>query len=166
MLQEQEFHDHGTLIKDTKKYWSAKDKFHALKYEVAVSLGKHIKIVYVSGSHYGSDHDLTIARSHCLPHLEENESVVADLIYASDHRVITYKPNTDQNRRENKIIGNLRQNVERMNNRIKVFNAAARWRGRRENHRDVFFAICHLVNLELDATPLNGDEPTADLIII
>lgn len=144
-----------------KFFWSGKDKFHALKYEVIVSLGKYCKIVYISGSWAGSVHDITIARQSSLLKLENGEKVVADLGYiGQDYQIITPLENTTfQNALQNRLMSNLRQNVERMNNRIKIFHSAREWRGRRENHQEVFFACCYITNLELEVTPLNGELP-------
>jgi DDE superfamily endonuclease len=151
-----------------KIYWSGKDKFHALKYEVVVSLGKYVKIVYISGGWAGSKHDLTIARRSSLLQLENGEKTVCDLGYiGQDHQIITPLPNTTlANVFQNKMMSHLRQNVERMNNRIKIFRAAREWRGRRNNHWKVFHAISYITNLELEATPLNGEEPERGLIDI
>ena len=107
--------------KRMKHYWSAKDKYHALKYEVIVSLGKYCKIVYVSGSWAGSIHDINIARNSSLLKLEDGEKVVADMGYiGQDNQIITPLPRTSfLNSLHNRIMGYLRQNVERMNKRIK-----------------------------------------------
>jgi len=146
-----------------KKYWSAKDKFHALKNEIIVSLGKHCKIIYVSCGHQGAIHDMKIARENSLTILEGEETLVVDPGYKGHQRLLNPLPGRNEEEKEqNKIINYLRQNVERMNNRIKIFNAAARWRGRKENHAHVFLAICYITNLELEVHPLNGEEPERD----
>lgn len=146
-----------------KLWWSGKDKFHALKYEVAVSLGEHCRIVFVSGSYPGSHHDLTIARNSSLLHLEDGESVVVDSGYRGDHRCIPPRNSSSEaSDRENRAMSFLRQNVERMNRRIKIFEAAKSYRGCRMNHSSVFFACCYLTNLELEVTPLNGEKPERD----
>ena len=141
-----------------KYYWSAKDKIYALKYEVGVSLGEHCKIIYVSGPCPGSVHDIKIARHSSLLHLERGEKVVADLGYiGQDNQVITPVPYTKlRNAIQNKFMGYLIQNVERMNNRIKIFNAAGLWRGKKNFHKYIFHACCYITNLELEVTPLNG----------
>jgi len=114
---------HKPTQKETmKKYWSGKDKFHALKYELLVSLGPYCKIVLVSGGYPGAVHDMTIVRQLTLPLLDINEKLVADRGYIGDHRLLTPVPEyTVESRRLNKIMNYLRQNVERMNNRVKNF---------------------------------------------
>lgn len=55
-------------------------------------------------------------------------------------------------------MGKFRVQVERMNSRIKVFNAASFFRGNLGSidfHKEIFFAICLVLNLELDFKPLN-----------
>jgi len=115
-----------------KKNWSAKDRFHALKNELVVSLGKYCKIIWVSCGHQGSTHDMKIARENSLTLLEGDETFVVDPGYKGHNRLLNPLPGRNEEEKEqNKIMNYLRQNVERMNNRIKIFNAA-RWRGRRE----------------------------------
>jgi hypothetical protein len=148
-----------------KFYWGGKDKFHALKYEIAVSLGKYNKIVFLSGGHAGSIHDITIARQYFLNILSPNESAVADTGYQGEYKFIIPMPETSyQNIYQNVIMAGYRQNVERMNNRIKIFTTARLWRGQRSNHHHVFFVICKITNLELDVSPLNGNIPKRDPI--
>ena len=77
-----------------------------------------------------SGHDLTIARYSSLKHLENGEKCVADLGYIVQvDKIITPLPNTStKNGIQNKIMGHLRQNVERINNRVKNFNCCSEWR--------------------------------------
>ena len=65
----------------TKLYWSEKDKFHALKYEIVVSLGKYSKIIYVAGPFPGYIHDYRIAKNCSLKKLKKDEKFVADSAY-------------------------------------------------------------------------------------
>jgi len=152
-----------------KHFWSAKDKFHALKYEIVVSLGNYCKIIYMSGGFPGAMNDRKVAEENSLHALVGDESYVVDEGYKkfSEPRFLTPRHgNTPEDRRINRAFAYLRQNVERMNNRIKIFRAAATWRGRRHNHSAVMLAICSITNLELEVTPLNGDEPERDAIQI
>jgi len=147
----------------TKKYWSEKDRFHALKSELVVSLGEYCKIIFGSCGHPGAIHDIKIARENSLTILEEEETFVADAGYRGDQRLLDpLAGRNEEEKEQNKIMNYLRQNVEKMNNRKKIFNAAARWRGRRENHAYIFLAICFITNLELEVHPLNGEEPERD----
>jgi hypothetical protein len=146
----------------TKLYWSEKDKFHAWKYEIMVSLGRYPKIVYFSGPYPGSIHDYRIARNCSLTKLNPNEKVCTDPAYKDKKRCMTYKEKNKKNKFYNKKIGDLRLNVERMNQRIKIFSAARRWRGKRHQHKYFFRAICYITNLELECQPLSGDLPERD----
>jgi len=142
-----------------KKFWSEKDRCHALKNEIVVSLGTYCKIIWVSCGHPGATHDMKIARENSLTLLEGEETLVVDPGYKGDQRLLNPLPGRNEEEKEqNKIMNYLRQNVERMNNRIKIFNAAAKWRGRRDNHAYIFLAICYITNLELEVHPLNGEE--------
>jgi len=110
---------------------------------------------------------MKIAKENSITLLEGEETLVVDPGYQGHERLLNPLPgNTEEEKEQNKIMNYLRQNVERMNNRIKIFNAAARWRGRKENHAYIFLSICYITNLELEVHPLNGEEPERDVIEI
>ena len=79
----------------TKLYWSGKDKFHAWKYEIMVSLGRYSKTVHVAGPFPGVIHDLRIARNCSQTKLKKDEKVSADSAY-KDKRCLLKKENTDK----------------------------------------------------------------------
>jgi len=128
-------------------------------------LGKQNRIVYASGDYPGSIHDITIARNNFLGMLLPNESIVVDKGYRGDHRCIIPLPKTSfHNIYQNSVMGGLRQNIERINNRIKIFNIARIWRGDRDNHGNIFLLVCKITNLEMEVHPLNRDRPERDSI--
>jgi hypothetical protein len=49
------------------RYYSAKDKFHAFKYEVDVSFNPRARIIWLKGTFKGSVYDITIARNELIP---------------------------------------------------------------------------------------------------
>ena len=68
-----------------KGYWSSKDHFYALKYEVGVSLGSHNRIVHVSKAYRGAFADINISRNELLPKTPANERFLMDKGYQDDN---------------------------------------------------------------------------------
>ena len=62
------------------EYYSTKNKFHALKYEVAISMTSH-QIIWINGPYKGSVHDMKIARDKFLKQLQATERALADKGY-------------------------------------------------------------------------------------
>jgi len=70
---------------------------------------------------------MKIAKENSITLLEGEETLVVDPGYQGHERLLNPLPgNTEEEKEQNEIMNYLRQNVERMNNRIKIFNAA-RW---------------------------------------
>jgi hypothetical protein len=116
------------------------------------------KIIWISGPYAGSVHDLVMARGHLVPYLNEKKLfLLADKGYIGENCFITPvrnpKPIADID--QNILIGSVRQSIERMNKRLKVFNCLKNiWRGSFERHGLVFDVICNIMNIITEFQPL------------
>jgi hypothetical protein len=75
-------------------YWSAKDRFVALKYEIAIRAALPHEIIWVNGPFMGKISDITIARDYgFIDSLDDHEMALADLGYLGepDYLLCPYK---------------------------------------------------------------------------
>lgn len=140
-------------------YWSAKDKFSALKYEVAVTL-RNPRIIWVSGPFKGSISDISIARERngFIASMRNNEVSLADKGYVGADKLWypAKEPCTPEQRRSNYKLARLRQVIERANQRIKIFKSmAGTWRHDFEFNGKCFHVVCKITNIIFEAEPLN-----------
>ncbi|KAJ3316690.1 hypothetical protein HDV06_002988, partial [Boothiomyces sp. JEL0866] len=147
------------------KYWSGKDKFAALKYEIVVSLLEREKIIHVSDQSPGSIHDLTIFRNGLKSKLRTSEKLIADKGYIGESDfVLTPKRNYRHEVtvvEENNTIEQIRQSIERVNHRLKIFNfMSTTYRGHGIEsfrfHGECVSVICKITNLIFDKRPLSS----------
>jgi hypothetical protein len=145
-----------------RSYYSAKDKFHALKYEVAVSLNPDARIIWLCGPFVGSASDITIAREYLVPLLEAgNETMLADKGYiGEDVLICPIKENANAPLGARSIDFNLklnktRQIIERTNKRLKHFKALSSvWRHDNDLNKRCFGIIGRITNLCFSYEPL------------
>jgi len=133
------------------EYYSYKDRFHALKYEVAVSI-KFPKILWVAGPYKGAVSDIEIARQELLPSMKSCEVMLADKGYIGEpeHLLCPVKgATTDDDVRFNARHFRVRQLIERTNKRIKHFKCMGY-----EMNRKCFHIVCKLTNLTFEREPL------------
>lgn len=140
------------------EYYSYKDKFHALKYEVAISFHAP-RIIWVNGPYKGAVSDITIARDKLIPALDNGELCLADKGYVGEaqHILCPYKPpRNDYEHQVNYAINKKRQEIERINKRIKNFDCFSQeWRCQDYNfHEKCFVSVCKIVNILLEDEPL------------
>ena len=140
-----------------------KHKDIVIKYQVVCSLSDP-KIIHVSDGYPGGVHDLTIARrSGLVANLaRNNEMCIGDKAYQGPRQFVTpYKsygnrPLSPQQLEHNRILESYRNIVERMNERLKIWQVnAVRWRHPLEKHVKVFQVSAMLTNLILFFHPLN-----------
>ena len=140
-------------------YWSAKDKFYALKFELVVSL-KDPRIIWVAGAFKGSVHDLTIARLHLVQRMGPHEVLLADKGYIGElPKLLCPSRNlanvTSAQRQENREINMLRQSVERGFKRVKDFHCMkTTWRHSHDLCSQSFHIICKILNKVFESQPL------------
>jgi len=145
---------------DQAFYYSMKDRFHALKYELAVNSEPPYHIIWMSGPHYGSQADITIAREEFLTLLHPDEFALADLGYQGEAQFITpfrERPNMDQNQIvHNEKVHRLRQVIEQMNSRVKIFEVCREWKRQdyADWHGQCFRVVCKITNILLVRNPL------------
>jgi hypothetical protein len=137
--------------------WSGKDKFCALKYEVACTISNP-RIIWVNGPFVGSDSDLTIARADLLNILQPGERVLADKGYRGPDAALwtpIWAPANQAERYENRLHSQIRSKIERVNRRIKIFKCFDTiWRHDFEFNGDCFVVACLIVNILLAERPL------------
>lgn len=140
------------------EYWSGKDKFYALKYELAVSYRRPYKIIWFNGGYKGTISDIEVYRDQLKYALGNNEYLLGDKGYLGDPSLITpfKNPHGDILRDPDKLRFNhklqiRRQTIERINKRVKDWRlAASTWRGFNYDFAiTCFYVICKLVNLQL-----------------
>lgn len=151
---------------DAKRFYSVKDSYYALKYELGVSMGEDTRIVYLSPAYRGGTPDIEIARQQLKPMLEPHEFVIMDKGYQDDREPQFLSPVKEGNTpltlddlEMNRKIYELRQIVERVNKRIKHFKAFEhRWRHGHGHvmHELCFTLACKLVNVSLEYEPMNA----------
>jgi hypothetical protein len=144
--------------RNEKNLYSAKDKFHAIKFEV-VSTIKNPKIVWVSAGYAGKDADISIARDGFLARLNPGEKTIADLGYRGrDEQLVTpiMNPVCQAEIHLNEAIHRKRQIIERMNKRLKQFNCLnIRWRHQHTFLNQCFHSIALITTICLYYQPLN-----------
>ena len=138
-------------------FYSAKDKFHPLKFEVVVTIANP-RIIWVNGGFPGSKSDITIAREDLLTNLAEGERVLGDLGYRGRENALWtpfLNPRFDQETGMNVEHSRIRQVVERMNQRLKIFDCLKSvWRHEHLFLQQCFNVIAKLTNLVLISQPL------------
>lgn len=115
------------------------------------------KIVWVYGPHKGSIHDLTIARHAIVKQLQHGEQGLGDKAYiGSEHFFAPFKPAASEAQRKYNIIHHKhRQNIERVNRRLKCWQILKRcYRHDIETHHFIFYLICYITNILLMESPL------------
>lgn len=146
-----------TTLKDERTFYSAKDKFHALKYEVVVSAQKPYSILWVNGPFPGSTHDIMIARVKLVGKLG-NEVLLADLGYLGEDCFLTpiKEASTSDERAINLRMHKLRQAVERANKRLKDWDVnGVLWRSSDHAfHGTCFLTVSKLVQFNFRFEPL------------
>lgn len=140
------------------QYWSAKDRFYAVKYEIAITAVEPKRIVSVVGPYKGSVSDLTIFREELEERMDEQERCVGDSAYIGADKVAApfRNPQTRYERDYNHILHLVRQSVERMNHRLKVFGSLkSGWRNHDfDLHELAFKSACKIINEALREEPL------------
>lgn len=142
-----------------QSFYSPKDKFHALKFEVACTIEKP-RIVWVNGGFPGNQSDLTIARDEGLgAEVNHDEMVLADLGYRGFDNFLwtaVQNPRVEEELESNHAHHQKRQVIERINKRIKQFDCFAHtWRHDHAFCKQCFNVVCKITNLILVHQPLN-----------
>jgi DDE superfamily endonuclease/Helix-turn-helix of DDE superfamily endonuclease len=138
-----------------KKHYSGKKKRHTLKTELMVT--KKGRIVSVSPSHPGSDHDLTVRRRG--PRLPRGARAYGDSAYQGydkEHKAIDYpykKPKdgelNEEEKEYNKGLSRFRVRVEHKIGQVKRFRIVSdRFRNPRPTHDTKTSIIAGIVNME------------------
>ena len=142
------------------EYWSAKDKFHALKYEIAVSLQEDFcMIIWCNGTYRGVVNDRKVFKHRLRYLIPETEEFLADSGYSGVTGCFTpnrRSRNPDVLRRNNKLESK-RITVERCNQRIKNFSCisdASSWRHSYSLNCKCMSVICKLLNLSFQRDPI------------
>lgn len=141
------------------QYWSGKDKFYALKYEVVVST-KPKRIIWVNGPYKGAFSDISIFRHRLSFIVPPTKLLLGDKGYIGESsRILApYKGSnlTADQRRLNYKISRIRQDIERVNKRLKDWKLMEfKWR----SGDYIFHGICvnvisRLLNLQFEINPL------------
>lgn len=139
---------HEILRVDTN-YFSHKLQRAALNYEIAVSLF-HDKIVWVSQPYPAATHDITVFRENLIHLIPPNKKVIADKGYNGPEQMFRRTNRADdENVRRFKRRARCRQ--ESVNSRIKSFRSLqVPFHHRLDFHKEVFGAICIIVQYQLD----------------
>jgi hypothetical protein len=133
-----------------------------IKDELGVSLGDDTRIIHCSPAYRGGFPDIAISRAQLLPKLPLHESVVMDKRYqdANEPRFLSpfkdyaNQPLTQDQLEFNSLIHLRRQIVERVNKRVKHFQAFnIQWRHSIDFHEKCF--ACKLTNIFLEFEPMN-----------
>lgn len=144
---------------DPHHCFSAKDGFHALKYEIACSFLPPYHIIWFNGPYKGAVADITIYRHRLKYMMQEDEYMLADKGYIGASKLITpvRSPETADELRLNSKVCRVRQHIERINKRIKDWRLAAScWRSfNYGSHQLCMSVICKLVNEMLVEEPLS-----------
>ena len=138
-------------------YYSAKDKFHALKFEVACTIANP-RIVWVNGGFPGSQSDIAIARQGFILELHAHERVLADMGYIGEHSLWTPTkfPRVPAEVATNEKLNSIRQVIERVNQRIKIFRCLSSvWRHDFDFSRKCFNVVCKISNILFITKPIN-----------
>eukprot|EP01091_Cochliopodium_minus_P010793 TRINITY_DN2946_c0_g1_i1.p1 TRINITY_DN2946_c0_g1~~TRINITY_DN2946_c0_g1_i1.p1 ORF type:complete len:192 (+),score=16.86 TRINITY_DN2946_c0_g1_i1:422-997(+) len=151
-------------------YHSFKDKKHAcysIKYQFLVSMSRP-RIIHVSSGFPGSIHDLTIARISGIVDfaLNNGERGKGDKAYAGCAAFVTPFKKTrnrprlsDDQKQFNKSLEKYRNNVERVNSRIKIFKCTVhQWRHEINDQPRVLNLLASIINISFIFRPLNQDD--------
>lgn len=140
------------------EYYSGYHEAHVLKYEVACTMSKPTRIVWVAGGFKGRATDITICRSSILQAILPGERILADKSYYGDSRILApykkYGRLSPAQREFNRSVKKFRQAIERVNKRLKDFNILKDvWRHPIELHRTVFIVCANITQLNLMYNP-------------
>ena len=146
---------------DPWDYFSVKDGFYALKWEIAITVQPPYECVWVNGPYRGAKSDITIFNRHRLTHvLEPGEMVMADKGYVGSSKCGTpfkgylQNLNADQ-RRINKKNRRIRQAIERFNKRLKDFDClSGTWKYGANLCELVVMVACQILNFTFHDEPL------------
>ena len=144
------------------QYFSAKDKFHALKYEIATSIQTNQQaILWIYGPIKGSVSDLKIFQQKLKKEMGKNEKMIADKGYIGEDKLLTASKEIKhslKNKQQTDFETNLnsiRQDIERVNKRIKIFNAmGGKYRGDFDMHKVCAEVIVKMLNIIFKKHPL------------
>ena len=146
-------------------WFSPKHSMHAVKYEVAVSLSTG-RIMWIAGGIPAAYHDSTLIRSSgLLQSIPEGERGIADAGYLGvDSRILTILRTQQEDEvvgftadewLYNRSVASLRIEVERVNGRLKRFQALVFSRIRnRYDHARIFHVLANFVNIWMEVEPM------------
>jgi hypothetical protein len=138
-------------------YYSGKVGYHTIKYEIAVEIESG-EICWAAGGEPGSMADITLCRKYQIgSHLLPGEGILADKGYIGETYLRTpiKAPQTNAAKVVNHVIGTLREIVEHVFDRFKLFGCLSqRWRHDLQLHPLVFFVIAEIVNLDMKYRPM------------
>ena len=138
------------------EYFSVKHQMHSLKYELAISMTSN-QIVWLNGPYKGGTHDLEVAREKLLKQLRPGEKVMGDKGYVGEARILApFKPpRNDEEKLFNVNHYKVRQSVERMNRRLKIFGCLTSvWCHELELHKIAFYVVTNVTQVEFHTHPL------------
>jgi len=146
------------------EYWDSHHYCYAVKYQVVCSfpLNNSSIIIDVKGPFKGRAHDKTIAIDTIIPLLKKSEILIGDGLYNNHHHFLVgitdkaKKQMTPMERKIGKMVHSVRQNVERIYNRIREFRCFDQmWHYSWTLHKHSFLAASYLTNLKLKRKPLD-----------
>ena len=145
---------HGNIA----AYWSAKDGFCALSFEVAISIGA-TRIVSISKANPGGQHDIQIYRTGLKTRLLPGEVILADKGYRDNHDNTIWSPiwnpQTPEQLEFNRELSKIRARIEQINNYFKRYNCfSGVFRNSYETCELFFVVVGKLINLQLSLSPL------------
>ncbi|KAJ3258366.1 hypothetical protein HK103_003654 [Boothiomyces macroporosus] len=125
------------------QYWSGKDKFYALKYEIVVSYCKPKRIILVNGPYKGAYSDISVFRHRLTFMVPSTKLLIGDKGYVGESSRILAPTKglniTPDQRRMNYKLSKKRQDIERVNKRMKDWRfMALEFR----SHDYTFHVIC------------------------
>ncbi|KAI3655168.1 hypothetical protein MP638_007126, partial [Amoeboaphelidium occidentale] len=140
------------------EYYSYKDHYHALKYEVVVGFTGEQRITWANGPYKAAFPDISVYRDKLLHILDVEEVLLGDKGYIGASHVLTpHKPaKTAEERRFDCNLNRARQDIERVNKRIKDwFLFATTYRSTDYDfHGYCFIVVCKILNLIFESDPL------------
>ena len=141
------------------QYWSAKDGYHALKYEVACNNNRFMpQITWVRGPFFATIHDLTLFRLELKWALSLGQHLIADKAYVGGYPEILapFRPAHDAIEVQwNFLLHQRRTVIKRVNGRLKNFSCLVQaWRHDFLLHHMVFHVIAQVTNIMLYTNPL------------
>lgn len=134
------------------EYWSSHDKFHCLKLELVVSLGREERIVWAE-CFKGKEPDVECAKSYLIPCLGD-EQLVVDKGYRGQRKLWVSSPYDTE--RATIFHENARSAVERCNARLKNGWGVLKrtWRGELLQLAQVVNVCCRMQNIIFHFRPL------------